>query len=86
MFIDESLFQGDKKLEQKLNVFVTEDEFSVEGKYINSFKAKNYQHYMFASNEQWVVPLSWDGRRYMIINISDQYAGGFGKKEYFDPL
>ena len=86
VFIDESLFQGDKKLEQKLNIFVTEDSFSVEGKYINSFKAKNYQHYMFASNEQWVVPLSWDGRRYMIIDISDKYAGGKGRDEYFTPL
>ena len=41
---------------------------------------------MFASNEQWVVPLSWDGRRYMIIDISDKYTGGKGRDEYFTPL
>ena len=86
VFIDEVMFEGDKKIENLLNGLITEDTFTVEAKYINPYTAPNFQHYMFASNQQWVVPGSWDDRRYMVIDISERFSGGLGKKEYFDPL
>ena len=86
VFIDEVMFEGDKKIENLLNGLITEDTFTVEAKHINSYTADNYQHYMFASNQHWVVPGGWDGRRYMVIDISERFSGGLGKTEYFDPL
>jgi len=84
VFVDESVFAGDKKVENQLKGKITEDEMTVEPKYLNSFSARCYHHYIFASNENWAVPQSWDDRRYMTIDVADTHSGG--STDYFDTL
>ena len=74
VFLDEALWAGDRKGEQILKALVTEDTFQLERKFCDPIPVKNRLRIMIASNNQWIVPVSTRGRRYFVLDVSDQYA------------
>ena len=73
VFLDEALWAGDRKGEQILKALVTEDTFQLERKSCANPR-KNRLRIMIASNNQWVVPVGTRGRRYCVLDVSNQYA------------
>jgi hypothetical protein len=55
-----------------LKSLITESTIMVEPKFKDAFAVTNFTHYIFASNEDWIVPAGWDDRRFMVVDISDQ--------------
>lgn len=86
VYIDEAIFAGDKKIMGKLKGLLTEDEIQLEGKFMNSFESKSYMRFIYSSNEDWVVPLEWDDRRYLCIDVADTYVNNPKAKPYFDRI
>src|SRR5262249_37784957 len=80
IFDDEASFAGDKRHENTMKALITEPEIPIEGKGKNLVTAKNYLHVLKASNSEWVVPVSHDGRRYAVTEASADRVGDF---DYF---
>lgn len=73
LFGDEAFWAGDKKHESVLKALITEDTFVVERKGFDAEAAPNYVHLIMASNEQWVVPASYDERRFLVLDVSAKH-------------
>lgn len=73
LFGDEAFWAGDKKHESVLKALITEDTIVVERKGIDAEAAPNYVHLIMASNEEWVVPASYDERRFLVLDVSDRH-------------
>ncbi len=88
VFLDEALWAGDRKGEQILKALVTEDTFQLERKFCDPIPVKNRLRIMIASNNQWVVPVGTRGRRYCVLDVSDQYAdeNDPAHDAYWEPL
>src|SRR6516162_6953335 len=88
VFLDEALWAGDHKGEQILKALVTEDTFQLERKFCDPIPVKNRLRIMIASNNQWIVPVSTRGRRYSVLDVSDQYANENSSEHtsYWGPL
>jgi Bifunctional DNA primase/polymerase, N-terminal/Family of unknown function (DUF5906) len=72
-FVDEAFWAGDKEAKGVLKSLITESTIIIEPKFKDAFAVTNYTHFIFASNEEWVVPTEWDDRRFMVLDISDHY-------------
>lgn len=70
LFGDEAFWAGDKAHESVLKSLITEDTLMIEKKGIDVEPASNYVHLIMASNEQWVVPASYDERRFFVLDVS----------------
>ncbi|MAG87384.1 MAG: hypothetical protein CMB97_08480 [Flavobacteriaceae bacterium] len=86
VYINECLFGGDRKDMNRMKDLITEDTMVIEGKHQNSFTGKNHMNFMVSSNEDFVVPVEHDGRRYMVLDISNEMVGNRDSVEYFTPL
>jgi Family of unknown function (DUF5906)/Primase C terminal 2 (PriCT-2) len=88
VFLDEALWAGDRKGEQILKALVTEDTFQLERKFCDPIPVKNRLRIVIASNNQWIVPVSTRGRRYCVLDVSDQYAdeNDPAHAAYWEPL
>jgi hypothetical protein len=73
LFGDEAFWAGDKKHESVLKTLITEDTLVIERKGIDAEAAPNYVHLIMASNAQWVVPASYDERRFLVLDVSDAH-------------
>jgi hypothetical protein len=80
MFCDEAIFGGDKKALNTLKALVSEPTMMIENKGLDSRQVRNWINFIFASNEESVLPLDPDNRRYMILNVSDKYAPNTARK------
>ena len=56
LFIDEGAWGGDRKQGGKLRKLVTETTHRVEQKHLPKYTIDSYANFIFASNEDWVVP------------------------------
>jgi phage/plasmid-associated DNA primase len=83
LFLDEAFWGGDKQGEGVLKTLITEHSVQIEPKGIDSFPMANRLKIMMASNNEWVVPVSADARRYAIFDVSDAWQGDH---PYFDRL
>ncbi len=72
-FVDEAFWAGDKEAKGVLKSLITESTIIIEPKFKDAFVVRNYTHFIFASNEDWVVPTDWDDRRFLVLDISDQH-------------
>ena len=88
VFLDEALWAGDRKGEQILKALVTEDTFQLERKFCDPIPVKNHLRIMIASNNQWIVPVGTRGRRYCVLDVSNQYADESDPAHaaYWEPL
>lgn len=83
LFADEAFFAGDKSNESVLKTIVTEPMLTFEMKGVDAEPSANCVHLMMASNEKWVVPASFDDRRYFVL---DCLPDRIGDKAYFDAI
>lgn len=73
--LDELFWSGDKTAQGVLQDLVTGTEHTVNQKGVDSFKVPNLTRVVIMSNERWVVPASFDERRYAVVDVGD------GKKQ-----
>jgi hypothetical protein len=83
LFVDEAFWAGDKAGEAVLKGLVTEPQITIEPKGIDAFQVPNRLKILMASNNDWVVPVSADERRYFVLDVSDRRKGD---KAYFARL
>ena len=83
LFADEAFWAGDVKAEGQLKRIVTEPTLTIEGKFKPLGAARNMLHILIASNADWVVPVSGQERRYVVVDVSDAQVGDRG---YFRAL
>jgi len=83
LFGDEAFWAGDKAHESVLKALITEDTLMIEKKGVDVEPASNYVHLIMASNEQWVVPASYDERRFFVLDVS---AAHMQDTEYFGSI
>lgn len=68
---EEAFYAGDKKHESILKMLITEELITIEAKGVDAEASGNCVHLMMASNEDWVVPTSFDDRRFFVLDISE---------------
>lgn len=70
LFADEAVAAGSTE-EGTLKGLITEPTIPIEAKGVDVEWADNHLHIIMATNNEWAVPISHDGRRYAIFNVSD---------------
>ena len=76
LFADEAFWAGDKKGESVLKGLITEKSLVIEHKGIDPIQWPNRLHVVMAANAEWVVPASYDERRFAVFDVSNRYAQG----------
>jgi phage/plasmid-associated DNA primase len=79
-FADEAFFAADRSHENVLKALVTEPFIHLEAKFKNAGQGRNHLHIMMASNKDWVVPASFEARRFFVLDVPDDRIGD---KAYF---
>jgi len=85
VFLNESLWGGDKKNIGSFKTLVTDSKLTVEQKFIPEFKAKNNTHILVATNNDWAVPVGLDDRRFFMLDLDTLSKDQRGSK-YFKAL
>jgi hypothetical protein len=84
VFANEAFFAGNKKEANVLKSLVTDETMIVEPKGVDAFQVKKHFRLILASNEDRVVDLELDDRRYCVLRAD---AGIFNNdREYFGEL
>jgi hypothetical protein len=86
IFADEAFYAGDVKNEGVLKGIITENTLLIEAKYRNPVTVPNLLHLLMASNSDWVVPMSHDDRRYLVLDVVDSHRGDTSPGGYFAQL
>lgn len=72
VFADEAFWGGKKESEGALKALITEERLTIEGKGQDQYFVKNHMHLIMASNNEWVVPASFEERRFLILDVSEK--------------
>lgn len=80
---DEAVWGGDKTNEGILKVMISEDKRVIEIKGKDAFEVDNCTAYGICSNNDWVVPVGRQERRFLILRTAGLHQGDF---EYWDSL
>jgi hypothetical protein len=83
LFGDEAFWAGDKKHESVLKALVTGRTLVIESKGIDAETSMNNVHLIMASNAEWVVPASYDERRFLVLDVAKTRQGD---KAYFNAI
>jgi hypothetical protein len=83
LFGDEAFWAGDKRHESVLKTIITEKTIIVERKGVDAETVLNNVHLIMASNGQWVVPASYDERRFLVLDVSPEHAKD---KKYWETI
>lgn len=83
VLLDEAFGTNDKTVQSAMKVLVTEPTLMMERKYQNAQPIRNRTHIIVCSNEDWVVPVGADDRRFCVVDVSDERRG---QKTYFDAI
>lgn len=83
MFADEAIYAGDKKNESALKALITEEQLMIEGKGVDVEFSRNFIHIIMASNEEWVVPVDMDDRRFFVLDVSEAHKED---RQYFQEI
>ena len=88
LFMDESLWAGDKASEQQLKKLITQPQHRVHEKFLSSVMVASFLNLIFATNNDWAVPVEASDRRFFALTVDDKYAGPqtAESKAYFDKL
>ena len=86
VYVNEAVLGGNRSVMNMLKGLLTEDEIQLEAKYMNSFTGRNHLKFIYSSNEDWVVPVEWDDRRYLVLDISDRFSNNPDARSYFTKL
>lgn len=80
---EEGFWAGDKKHESAIKNLITDPRARIEPKGIDSFEVDSFLRLFMSSNERWVVPASFDERRFLVLDVSSRYMQDFA---YFTAL
>lgn len=80
---NEATWGGSKKAEGRLKSLITDDTLLAEKKYIAKYRVKNCIHLIILSNNDWVIPMGVDDRRFLTCIASGAKRGDF---DYFSAL
>jgi hypothetical protein len=91
MFLDEAFWGGSKKVKGALKKLITENFINIGQKYEINYNVENVFHQYMASNEEQVVSMGMKSRRFLVLNLENEYAGSDIKtstkrKKYFDEI
>lgn len=75
IFANESVWGGDRSKEGALKDMITEDVQMIEPKGLDAFEVKDYARLLFATNEDWAVPVGADARRYTVLDVANHRKG-----------
>lgn len=73
VFANEAVWGGDKAQEGMLKGLITDQEITVEEKFLPKLRLRNSVHLIMASNNDWVAPVGLDDRRFVILDVSEAY-------------
>ena len=77
IFADEAIWCGKKKEVGALKALITEEKFFIEAKGKDGYWIDNFKHLIASSNEDWVVHLDPDDRRFFVLDVSNDRKGDF---------
>jgi hypothetical protein len=83
VFGDEMTWGGEKRNKGQLYALVTERYLMIERKNFDAVSMRNLNRVVIASNNDWVVPTNIDGRRWFVLDPSEERKGD---SAYFDKL
>ena len=83
IFANEATWGGDKQSEGVLKALITDKIRFIEHKGKDGFFVDNFARVIIASNNDWVVPMGMDDRRFVSCNVS---KGRVGDGEYFKAI
>ena len=69
--LDEASWAGDKRAEGKLKGLTTGSRHNIERKGAEPYKVDNLTRVAIIGNEDWLVPASFDERRYAVFSVGD---------------
>jgi Mesyanzhinovviridae DNA primase len=72
LFLDEAVWSGDRRSQATLKGLITEKMNEVERKFGESVQRQNCLHIMMASNDDHVVHIDADDRRFLVIEVSSE--------------
>ena len=73
LFADEAITPGDKAATSRLKALLTEPSLVIEGKGKDAFTARNHVKVGMASNDDWVVPVGIEDRRFAVFEPSPSH-------------
>ncbi len=71
--MDEAIFVGDRKSQDKMKSLITEPIISIEQKHQPQYSIESYHRYFAASNHDHFAQIENDDRRYFILPVSSAY-------------
>jgi phage/plasmid-associated DNA primase len=78
LHVEEGFWAGDKKAEGSLKYVITSEQVQIEPKGVNAFQVPSVLRVFISSNEDWVVPATFDERRFFVMNIrGEKRAPGY---------
>ena len=80
---DEAVWAGDKQAERVLKGMVTERTLTIEPKGVDAFAWPNRLAIIQSTNDKWIVPATWDERRYAVFEVNPVHIQ---QREYFERL
>ena len=81
---DEAFWAADKRAEARLKNLITGYEHLIEFKGKEPFRVRNYIRLLVTSNENWVVPARFGGRRFAVFEVGKHKH--FQDHKYFDAI
>jgi hypothetical protein len=80
---EEAIWAGSKEGEGVMKDMITSPTQEIEGKGKDLFTVANHLRLWYCSNSEWVVPQSWDDRRYFVLDARNDHRN---VKAWFDPI
>jgi Family of unknown function (DUF5906) len=81
--LEEAIWAGDKAHESTLKHLITGDTLFVNPKNLPGRTVNNYMRTIIIGNADWIVPASYDERRFFVLNVNPEHKDD---KAYFDAL
>jgi len=70
---NEAIWGGDRRNIGTVKAMITEPTCLLEGKGKDQIVVRNFKHVILSSNEDWIVHLDADDRRFFVLHVSDQH-------------
>jgi hypothetical protein len=83
LIADEAFFAGSRRDERILKDLITGNTLSIEAKGVDVVTVRNLLHILILGNDSWLVPTTWDERRYLVLRCSDAHRG---EQQYFGAI
>ncbi|WP_420807618.1 primase-helicase family protein [Bradyrhizobium valentinum] len=66
--------QKGRRATEALKHLITSEQVMIESKGINAFQVASVLRIIISSNEDWIVPATFDERRFCVLNVADTRA------------